>query len=89
MVNPIKSVISRTVTLKSTDMTPTIDIFYKIPIYFFKMKKRFNRIAPIVIPIRTQSPLYHHLYLTMSIIRFVFERLHRKEEFRSYRIRVE
>ena len=89
MVNPIKSVMSRTVTLKSTDITPTIDIFYKIPISFFKMKKRFNRMAPIVIPILTQSPLYHYLYLIMSIIRFVFEHLHRREGFQSYRIGVE
>lgn len=39
-------------TLMITDKTPTMAIFCSTPIYFFRMKMRFSKIAPTVTPIQ-------------------------------------
>jgi hypothetical protein len=40
-----------------TESTPMIATFCSIPIYFFNMKNRLSKIAPIVIQIRTILPM--------------------------------
>lgn len=41
---------------KTADRTPMMATFWRIPIYFFKIKNRFNNIAPTDIPILTKFP---------------------------------
>jgi hypothetical protein len=45
-------------TLIEIDITPIMDIFCKIPIYFLRRKKRLRKIATIVMIILTSSPKY-------------------------------
>ena len=56
MLNPEKRVMVMTTTLKTTAITPMMDILCKIAISFLRMKKRLTKIAPTDIIILTIYP---------------------------------
>lgn len=55
-VNPTKNRIIMIAVLTKTAATPITDIFCRIPIYFFKIKKRLTIIPAIVTIMRTNYP---------------------------------
>ena len=56
MLNPKRKVTATIPTLKTTEMTPMIDIFCSSAIYFLRMRRRLTLIAETTVMMRAISP---------------------------------
>jgi len=56
MLNPKRKVTATIPTLKTTEITPMIDIFCSRAIYFLRMRSRLRKIAETTVIMRAISP---------------------------------
>lgn len=56
MVKPKRKVTATIPTLKTTEITPIIEIFWSRAIYFLRMRKRLIKIAETIVMMRAIFP---------------------------------